>query len=244
MGRLQNNPSIGWVHPKSTHARPLAWDNNKRGIATAFRSQPRIGKIHDTVAVELLLLSAPAKMPLHQRTLLPLEYTSGSGAREGSTCGVVPHRCGFRSVCHRLPVSSQANSSVFCLSLCLSPFPHSLFFFFFFFFFFLLKNPPSTSPLRFPQEYLEERKKKDCWIVLLAADGRVFCCLKTRILLERRTEENRRLHFHQVYNRNLCIPPCCCSKGYKICLLSEFLLSLKPKMIIDCLSRMLAIFPS
>jgi hypothetical protein len=21
MGRLQNNPSIGWVHPKSTHAR-------------------------------------------------------------------------------------------------------------------------------------------------------------------------------------------------------------------------------
>jgi hypothetical protein len=29
MGRLQNNPSIGWVHPKSTHAGPLAWDNNK-----------------------------------------------------------------------------------------------------------------------------------------------------------------------------------------------------------------------
>ncbi len=29
MGRLQNNPSIGWVHPKSTHARPLAWANKK-----------------------------------------------------------------------------------------------------------------------------------------------------------------------------------------------------------------------
>jgi hypothetical protein len=29
MGRLQNNPSIGWVHPKSTHAHPLAWGNNK-----------------------------------------------------------------------------------------------------------------------------------------------------------------------------------------------------------------------
>jgi hypothetical protein len=29
MGRLQNNPSIGWVHPKSTHAGPLAWGNNK-----------------------------------------------------------------------------------------------------------------------------------------------------------------------------------------------------------------------
>jgi hypothetical protein len=28
MGRLQNNPSIGWVHPKSTHAHPLAWGNN------------------------------------------------------------------------------------------------------------------------------------------------------------------------------------------------------------------------
>jgi hypothetical protein len=25
MGRPQNNPSIGWVHPKSTHAHPLAW---------------------------------------------------------------------------------------------------------------------------------------------------------------------------------------------------------------------------
>jgi hypothetical protein len=29
MGRLQNNPSIGWVHPKYTHACPLAWDNKK-----------------------------------------------------------------------------------------------------------------------------------------------------------------------------------------------------------------------
>jgi hypothetical protein len=28
MGRLQNNPSIRWVHPKSTHAHPLAWGNN------------------------------------------------------------------------------------------------------------------------------------------------------------------------------------------------------------------------
>ncbi len=27
MGRLQNNPSIGWVHPKSTHVCPLAWGN-------------------------------------------------------------------------------------------------------------------------------------------------------------------------------------------------------------------------
>jgi len=28
MGRLQNNPSIGWVHPKSTHARPLKEPNH------------------------------------------------------------------------------------------------------------------------------------------------------------------------------------------------------------------------
>jgi hypothetical protein len=28
-GRFQNNPSIGWVHPKPTHARPLAWTNKK-----------------------------------------------------------------------------------------------------------------------------------------------------------------------------------------------------------------------
>jgi len=161
------------MHPKSTHARPLACENNKRGIATAFRSEPRIGKIHNTVAVELLLLSAPAKMPLHQRTLLPLEYTSASGARGGSTCGVVPRRCGFRSVCHRLPVSSQANSSVLCLCLCLSPFPHSLFFFFFF-----LKNPPSSSPLRFPQKYLEERKKKIVGLSFLPLMEEFFVVLK------------------------------------------------------------------
>jgi hypothetical protein len=29
MRRLQNNPSSGWVHPKSTHARPLAWAKKK-----------------------------------------------------------------------------------------------------------------------------------------------------------------------------------------------------------------------
>jgi hypothetical protein len=32
MGRLQNNPSIGWVHPKFTHAHPLAWGNNKHDV--------------------------------------------------------------------------------------------------------------------------------------------------------------------------------------------------------------------
>jgi len=31
MGGLENNPSIEWVHPKSTHACPLAWGNNNGG---------------------------------------------------------------------------------------------------------------------------------------------------------------------------------------------------------------------
>jgi hypothetical protein len=30
MGRLQDSPSTGWVHPKSTHAQPLPWANNKK----------------------------------------------------------------------------------------------------------------------------------------------------------------------------------------------------------------------
>jgi len=34
MGRLQNNPSIGWVHPKSTHACPLNWGNKNGGPFT------------------------------------------------------------------------------------------------------------------------------------------------------------------------------------------------------------------
>jgi hypothetical protein len=34
MVRLQNNPSIRWVHPKSTHVHPLAWGNNKEELAT------------------------------------------------------------------------------------------------------------------------------------------------------------------------------------------------------------------
>jgi hypothetical protein len=29
MGRFQNNPSTRWVHPKLTHACPLAWGNRK-----------------------------------------------------------------------------------------------------------------------------------------------------------------------------------------------------------------------
>ncbi len=35
MGRLQTNPSIGWVHPTSTHARPFVWGHKKCGVHTA-----------------------------------------------------------------------------------------------------------------------------------------------------------------------------------------------------------------
>jgi hypothetical protein len=39
MGRFQNNPSIEWVHPKSTHMHPLAWGNNQNwGSATYAQS--------------------------------------------------------------------------------------------------------------------------------------------------------------------------------------------------------------
>ncbi len=29
MGKFQNKLSIGWVHPKFTHAHPLTWGNRK-----------------------------------------------------------------------------------------------------------------------------------------------------------------------------------------------------------------------
>jgi Txe/YoeB family toxin of Txe-Axe toxin-antitoxin module len=41
MGRLQNNPSIGWVHPKSTHAHPLTWDNNNKIIIHSLKKGVR-----------------------------------------------------------------------------------------------------------------------------------------------------------------------------------------------------------
>jgi hypothetical protein len=44
MGRLQNNPSIGWVHPKSTHAHPLAWGNKNMRV-TNFPLLQKFGKL-------------------------------------------------------------------------------------------------------------------------------------------------------------------------------------------------------
>jgi hypothetical protein len=48
MGRFQNNPSIGWLHSKSTHAHPLTWANKKftckpitLSIQPTFDSQTR-----------------------------------------------------------------------------------------------------------------------------------------------------------------------------------------------------------
>ncbi len=39
MGRLQNNPSIRWVHPKSTHAHPLTWGDKKTGARFSVTGQ-------------------------------------------------------------------------------------------------------------------------------------------------------------------------------------------------------------
>jgi hypothetical protein len=44
MGRLQNNPSIGWVHPKSTHAHSLAWGNKNMRV-TNFPLLQKFGKL-------------------------------------------------------------------------------------------------------------------------------------------------------------------------------------------------------
>jgi len=48
MGRLQNNPSIGWVHPKSTHAHPLAWGNKNMRV-TNFPLLQKFGKLGEGV---------------------------------------------------------------------------------------------------------------------------------------------------------------------------------------------------
>ncbi len=47
MGRLQNNPSIGWVHPKSTHAHPLAW--SQTGSAEGAKEPKHVPEQHQFV---------------------------------------------------------------------------------------------------------------------------------------------------------------------------------------------------
>ncbi len=42
MGRLQNNPSIGWVHPKSTHAHPLTWGNKYHSMSIMGKKRENI----------------------------------------------------------------------------------------------------------------------------------------------------------------------------------------------------------
>jgi hypothetical protein len=44
MGRLQNNPSIEWVHSKSTHAHPLAWGNKNMRVIN-FPMLQKFGKL-------------------------------------------------------------------------------------------------------------------------------------------------------------------------------------------------------
>jgi hypothetical protein len=58
MARVQNNPSIGWVHPKSAHVHPLTWGQKnfftlwiplKEGFASESKHKDRwrLGDIHD-----------------------------------------------------------------------------------------------------------------------------------------------------------------------------------------------------
>ncbi len=42
MGTLQNNPSIGWVHPKSTHAHPLAGYNKYHSMSIMGKKRENI----------------------------------------------------------------------------------------------------------------------------------------------------------------------------------------------------------
>jgi hypothetical protein len=53
MGRLQNNLSIGWVHPKSRHAHPLAWGNNN-GSGKHFVVDWCLGKQNACVNFQLV----------------------------------------------------------------------------------------------------------------------------------------------------------------------------------------------
>jgi hypothetical protein len=57
MGRFQNNPSIGWVHPKSTHAWPLAWGNKKKQLNfhPCFTQAPQTMDMYQDPALSLSL---------------------------------------------------------------------------------------------------------------------------------------------------------------------------------------------
>jgi hypothetical protein len=62
MGRLQNNPSIGLVYPKYTHAHPLAWGNKKGYFIFNFIYKLKIekrGKVYPTHPAPLSFLYLP-----------------------------------------------------------------------------------------------------------------------------------------------------------------------------------------
>jgi hypothetical protein len=70
MGRLQNNPSIGLVHPKYTHAHPLAWGNNKGYFIFNFIYKLKIEK------KGLKVYPAPPPPPHLSPTPFPLHITN------------------------------------------------------------------------------------------------------------------------------------------------------------------------
>jgi hypothetical protein len=60
MGRLQNNPSIGWVHPKSTHAHPLAWANKNMQV-TNFPLLQKFEKLGERGQIQQFLENESSK---------------------------------------------------------------------------------------------------------------------------------------------------------------------------------------
>jgi hypothetical protein len=49
MGGPQNNPSIGWVHPKSTHVHPSAWGNKNIIFKKSFQRNQNPSRYNNSI---------------------------------------------------------------------------------------------------------------------------------------------------------------------------------------------------
>jgi len=77
--RLQNNPSIGWVHQKFTHAHPLAWGNknciletwseSKNYMSIATRTPPQ--NYYSKKNVTVIFQNPEKKIPQQTPCLYP-----------------------------------------------------------------------------------------------------------------------------------------------------------------------------
>jgi hypothetical protein len=150
MGRLQNNPSIGWVHPKSTHARPLAWGNKKGNIKTwqlfvnVLGGHITLCKISSMVTYVLCFLHGLYKFckahpifikPSASQTTHILRFppfgaiSERKGSIEAFTMGQIPWTRELleSGLCSALPhdqaiIEVMSSSSGFALHVCIIPF--------------------------------------------------------------------------------------------------------------------------